>query len=166
MKHVIVLNGTARSGKDTFALFVHEEFPTLTIYNLSTVDKIKEVATILGWSGKKDDKSRKFLSDLKDLSTDYNNGPFNYIINSVENNDILNTIHFVHCREPQEIQKFKDHFGNICHTILLRRPNLTQFNNHADSEVENFDYDYIIDNDGTLNDLRLKAIDLIDTIIG
>ena len=166
MKHVIVLNGTARSGKDTLALFIHEAFESLTIYNLSTVDKIKEVATILGWTGEKDDKSRKFLSDLKDLSTEYNNGPFRYIVNSIENNDSLNTIHFIHCREPKEIQKLKDYFGHMCHTVLMRRPDVQRFNNHADQDVEQFNYDHVILNDGTLNDLRLKAVDLINRIIG
>ena len=35
--------------------------------NISSVDKVKEAAKVLaGWNGEKDEKSRKFLSDLKD----------------------------------------------------------------------------------------------------
>ena len=43
--------------------------------NFSTVDKIKEIARDFGWDGEKTPKARKFLSDLKDVFTDWNDLP-------------------------------------------------------------------------------------------
>ena len=81
---------------------------------LSTVDFVKEIATKCGWDGTKDLKNRKFLSDLKDLLTNWNNVPFNKIVQQVKsiedewkyyNIDLNRTAIFIDCREPEEIQK-------------------------------------------------------------
>ena len=53
-------------------------------YILSTVDFVKEIAKKCGWDGTKDLKNRKFLSDLKDLLTNWNNVPFNKIEQQVK----------------------------------------------------------------------------------
>ena len=53
-------------------------------YILSTVDFVKEIAKKCGWKGEKDLKNRKFLSDLKDLLTNWNNVPFNKIVQQVK----------------------------------------------------------------------------------
>ena len=37
--------------------------------------------------------------------------------------------------------------------------------NHADQEVMNFNYDYIIDNDGTIEDLKKKANSFIINVL-
>lgn len=52
--------------------------------NISSVDKIKEAAKVLGWDGGKTEEDRKFLSDLKLLSTGYNNYLYEYIRTNVE----------------------------------------------------------------------------------
>ena len=63
MKEIVVINGSVGVGKDTFVQFCAEYAP---IMNISSVDKVKEAAKVLaGWNGEKDEKSRKFLSDLK-----------------------------------------------------------------------------------------------------
>ena len=64
-------------------------------------------------------------------------------------------IMFVHIREPKEIERFKKKID--CNTILVRRQSVTDgkiYGNSADDEVENYDYDYIIDNNGDLNELE------------
>ena len=67
MKEIVVINGSGGVGKDTFVQFCNEYTP---IMNISSVDKVKEAAKVLaGWNGEKDEKSRKFLSDLKELNT-------------------------------------------------------------------------------------------------
>ena len=80
-KRIFITNGMARSGKDTFAILLNEFAPTL---KYSSIDKIKEVAISCGWNGEKDEKSRKFLSDLKMLTTKFNDMPFNAIKNKVD----------------------------------------------------------------------------------
>ena len=44
--------------------------------NVSTVDKVKEIAAECGWDGVKSPKNRKFLSDLKDLLTEWGDVPY------------------------------------------------------------------------------------------
>ena len=104
MKEIVVINGSGGVGKDTFVQFCGEY---TSIMNISSVDKVKEAAKVLaGWNGEKDEKSRKFLSDLKELGIEYNDAPFKYISNMAEefkNSD--KQIMFVHIRECEEIEK-------------------------------------------------------------
>ena len=82
MKEIVVINGSGGAGKDTFVQFCGEY---TSIMNISSVDKVKEAAKVLaGWNGEKDEKSRKFLSDLKELGIEYNDAPFKYISNMAE----------------------------------------------------------------------------------
>ena len=158
-KQVIIINGTGGSGKDTFVKFC-SEFTDVT--NISSVDKVKEAAKILvGWNGEKDDKSRKLLVDLKKLSIEYNDAQFNYIKEKYEE-----FIHskskylFIHIREIDEIEKIKKYLN--AKTLLITNPNVELItSNTSDGNVYKYNYDYIIKNDGTLEDLEQKAKDFV-----
>ncbi len=78
---IIIINGKGGCGKDSLidGIVSHDWWE----YTLSSVDKVKEAAMVLGWDGGKDDKDRKFLHDIKNLSTEYNDGPNTYLCNSV-----------------------------------------------------------------------------------
>ena len=67
---IILVNGAPGVGKTTFENFCLES--RSPIYILSTIDPIKKIASYVGWDNKKTSKNRKFLSDLKDLMTEYN----------------------------------------------------------------------------------------------
>ena len=69
---------------------------------------------------------------------------------------------FIDCREPKEIQKFVDRLG--AKTIFIDRK-IEDYNasNHADANVENFEYDIVINNNGTLEDLAAAAMNFIKT---
>ena len=98
-KRIIVINGTGGSGKDTFVEFVSKY---KKVFNFSSIDKVKEVARVIGWEGKKTEKDRKFLSDLKKLTTEYNDMAFNSIKDAVQkfySSD--EEIMFIHIREPE-----------------------------------------------------------------
>lgn len=150
MKKIIFINGSGGSGKDTFINFV-DKYKTnkCLIFNVSTIDLIKVVAKKLGWDGQKNQKSRKFLSDLKDLWVNYNDGSFKYINNYIDSFEVVenekNIIIFVHVREPTEIKRFKRKYKN-CSTLLITRPGFEITSNHADKNINDFDYDYIIKN--------------------
>ena len=166
---VFVVNGVPRSGKDTFVNFCLEEL-TCWGKSISTVDFVKEIATQCGWDGTKTLENRKFLSDLKDLLTNWNNVPYNKIVEEKDSWEYefrlydVPTDHcffFIFCREPEEIQKFVDGMG--AKTIIVRRNEYEQLeqSNHADRDVFNFDYDITIENNGDLKDLRDKAKDFL-----
>jgi hypothetical protein len=160
LKNIVIINGVARSGKDTF-VELYTKHSTKYIINKSTIDKAKEIALLMGWNGKKDDKSRKLLSDIKQLHTDYNDGPFETLKNNAKNLG-YNSMIFIHCRESDQIQKFKDCFKDECTTLLIKRDNIETPNNKSDKDVFNFNYDLIVENNTTLEDFEQKIINLVN----
>ena len=168
---IIVINGQGGVGKDTFVGYCGYEDEG--IYNVSMVDGIKDVAETLGWLGGKELKDRKFLSDLKDLASEYSDFPFQSTVSRIKQitnvNKWLdptvtkNLIFFVHAREPKDIQRWVDDYG--AHTLLIRRSDVEgDYGNHADNDVFNIDYNYIIQNDGDLYHLKEMAETFIETI--
>jgi len=158
---VVIVNGGATVGKDTFVQFCQGFIPQRSI-NISTVDFVKKIATICGWNGDKLEKDRKFLSNLKDILTEWNDIPFNECFNII--NSFTNTCIFIHCREPKEIQRFKDNFNAT--TILVTNPNVSHITtNHADDEVYDYVYDYIICNIGSKNELKLSAQTFVEKVV-
>lgn len=85
MRKIIIINGGAGVGKDTFVRLCQNIDPT--IQNLSSVDYVREVAHELGWSGEKDDKARRFLSDLKKAMMLYNGAPFYKVFETINDFD-------------------------------------------------------------------------------
>ena len=149
MKQIFIINGPPRSGKDTFVDMcrsISDETNGPVFHNISSVDKVKQAAEILGWDGLKDEKGRKFLSDLKDLSTELYDGPLNYMKSKIEKYPF--DIGFFHVREPSEIHKIVKLFPSA-KTIFIQRET-QNFNNHADKNVEMYDYDFYIDNTSSL----------------
>jgi hypothetical protein len=161
---IVIINGTATSGKDQFVKFFKKNYP-YKCYNWSTIDKVKEIAKKhLGWDGRKTEASRLFLSEIKRIWNNYNNGPFRYMIEKIENHrrklekdDKNHVIYFIHCRESDEILKFVSYFGDKCHSLLIQRKNINVPNNKSDKNVDHFSYDFIIENNGGLIELENKA---------
>ncbi len=158
-KQVIIINGTGGSGKDTFVRFC-SEFAKVT--NISSVDKVKEAAKILvGWNGEKNEKARKILVDLKQLSIKYNDYPTKYIQEQYkifEKND--SQYLFIHIREIEEIEKIKKLLN--AKTLLVLNPRVALItSNSSDANVYKYEYDYKIENSGSLEDLKQKAKEFI-----
>ena len=165
MVNVIVVNGYPRSGKDTFVNFCKEKLGAFGV-SVSTVDFVKYLAAQSGWDGTKTPKNRKFLSDLKDLLTEWNDVPWKKVEEVFESIKVecfqyglrdSDFFLFIHSREPKEIERFQKEYGAL--TILIDREEVEgKQSNHSDAEVMNFNYDYIINNDGTLEELKMKAM--------
>lgn len=149
-KQIFITNGMARSGKDTFAEYLNYFVPTL---KYSSIDKVKDIAKQCGWDGTKDEKSRKFLSDLKVLTSQFNDMPFQAIKTVVEQfkEDKEKRILLIDIREPEEIEKIKKTFN--AKTILIKRDSVKNItSNMADANVFNYKYDYVIENNNTLDE--------------
>jgi len=156
MKKVFIINGSGGVGKDTFVEMVSKVVPTI---NYSSVDKVKLIAKQIGWDGvSKTDKDRKLLSDLKALTTEYNDMSFNCLKHTVSNFLTISgaSCLFLHIREPEEIKRAVQEFN--AETILVKRDSTQAIKtNISDANVDNYDYDYIINNSGTLEDLEIEA---------
>jgi len=154
-KTVFVINGAGGVGKDTLCDLAAKHFK---VYNVSSIDPIKEIATMTGWAGEKTDKARRFLSDLKKLTVDYNNYPtlwgkarFDEFMRSE------NEIMFFHIREAEEIKKYVEATNGMAKTLLIRggdRMNKAHYGNVSDDEVENYSYDYYFVNDKSLDEVE------------
>lgn len=161
-KFIYIINGSPSSGKDTFVNFVSEFTKTK---NYSSIDCVKHIATLVGWDGQKTNRDRKFLSDLKQLLVNYNDYPCKESVASVDKflHNYNDKFMFIHVREPEEIDKLKNsiknelNFNNVKTVLVKRYDKFMEIGNVSDDNVENYHYDIIIDNYGTLIDLKEKA---------
>jgi len=170
---VIVVNGGAGVGKDRFVK-IFKDISGLRVKNYSSVDRVKNVAELcFGWNGKKDEKSRKFLSDVKRSWSEFNDGPTNDILNRIDidtkyciekGKNIKNNVYFVHIREPEEIAKIQKIYGDNCITLIVNKDVEIHPDNFSDKNVNNFEYQYTIDNNNGLEELNEKVQQFINDI--
>ena len=166
-KTVIVINGAGGVGKDTLCELAAKHFK---VYNVSSITPIKDIAKQCGWSGAKDDKSRKFLSDLKLLCVEYNDYPTLWAVERFKefirsDNEIM----FLHVREPKEIKKFVEATRGEAKTLLIRggeRMKKINYGNTSDDCVEDYSYDYYFYNDKTIEQAEVNFTALLKEIVG
>lgn len=165
-KQIFIINGSGGTGKDTFVKMAKSQAlnKRIGVGNYSSVTKVKKIAEIIGWDGAKSEKDRKFLSDLKLLTTEYNDMPLNDMKKYI--NNFMNLVKFdkariafLHIREPEEITKAVSEFKEYnVKTILIKRDSVKHItSNMADENVFNYNYDIVIDNSGTIEDLKEKV---------
>lgn len=177
-KKIFIINGTAGSGKTTFEEFCLATMEAERDERLvldSIINPVKRVAFDKGWwDGKeKTPKIRKFLSDLKDVLTEYDNIPMKMLIRNVENAFILYgaPAAFIDMREAVDIKKFKEIYSYIydIKTVLIRRTgdvgNAAAASNHADADVFDYSYDITVFNYGDIDELEETAELFVKTFI-
>jgi hypothetical protein len=173
---IVVINGVGGAGKDLFVAFCASHLGTDKVKNYSTVDYVKAVAAGIGWDGTKDDKNRKFLSDLKKILTEWDDIPYRRAkleiedfqdkMNKLGGKYAENSVMFIHCREPKEIKRFVEEFN--AETLLIRRELAEEKNweNASDKGVLDYPYDCVIHNDGSLEQLRAVAAAYLKNQLG
>lgn len=163
-KLVVVINGKGGVGKDTLCESINTKYK---IFNVSAITPIKEIAKENGWNGEKDNKSRKFLADLKKVFTEYNDLPTKYLLEQYE--DFLesdNQVMFVHIREASEIQKFVNATHKSCVTLLIYNDKVNNqvYGNESDDQVDQYDYDYRYNNSAPLEQSKAEFLAFFDQI--
>ena len=165
-KIVFVINGAGGVGKDTLCTLAAGHFK---VYNVSSIDPIKEIAAMTGWAGEKTDKARRFLSDLKKLTVDYNDYPTRW--GKARFDEFMlsdNEIMFFHIREAEEIKKYVTATDGMAKTLLIRggdRMSKAHYGNVSDDEVENYSYDYYFVNDKTLEEAETAFCDFLRKVM-
>ena len=169
---VLIINGAPRAGKDTFITAVNSRYGCV---NYSSVTWIKDIAKQMGWDGGKTPADRKFLAQLKDISTQYNNRPFDKVIEKIQEiKEEGKTQFFCVCiREPKEIVNllYWCNIHNIpAYSIYVRNCEAEQTayataEHTADTEFHKFHYEYQIYNNGSLNDFLESIPGFVDTIL-
>lgn len=159
-KTIIIINGKGGSGKDAF---VDAASACWRVWNVSSIDPVKEAARVLGWSGEKDDASRRFLSELKEATTRYNDYTTRYLMDKAAGfMESGGNLLFLHVREPENIKKLSNLLverGYNIKTLLVRRPETEgrEYGNASDDGVEAYQYDLEFSNDVELESLRGKV---------
>ncbi|MCL2227619.1 MAG: hypothetical protein FWB97_08345 [Oscillospiraceae bacterium] len=154
-KLVVIINGKGGAGKDTVCEIAEKHYRAKTI---SAITPVKEIARQCGWNGEKDNRARKFLSDLKRLLVEYNNLPNKYL--ECEYKDFIKSDYdllFVHIRESDQIDEFKSKVSSRCVALIVRSsisdsPDAA-FGNTSDDDVEKYMYDYAFQNGKPLDSL-------------
>lgn len=155
---IYVVNGREGSGKTTFETLFGLLVDKTLVY--STIDSIKAIARDAIWDGKKDERGRKLLSDLKRAFNEYNDYTMEELkhylwIWEKEGYEAV----FIDSREPLEIARICKETG--AKSILIRRPSVegAAASNSSDANVFNYNYDFIIHNDGDKTQLLETALD-------
>ena len=152
-KLVFVVNGKPRAGKDTFAMILNRY---MDVYKYSSVTKVKEIATLCGWDGQKEERDRKFLHELKMLTSEYSDMSHQDVVNEINkyrNGEIEADAFVVDVREPEDIKRLVEEVGAI--TVFIENNNVPAItSNAADANVENFEYDFVIPNNGTMKEFE------------
>ena len=155
-KQVFIINGSGGVGKDTVCSAAAQSWK---VQNISSITPILQVAKAAGWDGTKTPAARRFLSQLKADCTEQ--------LQIFAENDA--ELLFVHIREPEEIERFRQTAGVNCKTILVRRPTLEQargqLGNRSDDGVAAYAYDAEFLNDGSLEELPAKVHDFLQALI-
>ena len=158
-KQVFIINGSGGVGKDTVCSAAAQSWK---VQNISSITPILQVAKAAGWDGTKTPAARRFLSQLKADCTEFTEQLQIFAENDAE-------LLFVHIREPEEIERFRQTAGVNCKTILVRRPTLEQargqLGNRSDDGVAAYAYDAEFLNDGSLEELPAKVHDFLQALI-
>jgi len=171
MIKVILVNGCATAGKDTFINYC-KDILGVRAHSISSIDFVKKIAFYCGWNGEKTPKDRKFLSDMKDLLTEWRDVPLKEL--EYEKGlweDVLasegvidDCALFICVREPKELEKLKDVFSATTIFVSRKEAEEKETSNHADEEVFDYTYDYWILNDGTIDELKETAEFFLETL--
>jgi len=158
-KLVVVINGKGGVGKDALCDALANAY---AVTNISAITPIKEIAMAHGWRGEKDERSRRFLAELKRVFAEYNDLPNQYLLREYEKflTDDAQVL-FVHIRESDQIARFVAGVHSPCVTLLIRRravDELEQYGNAADDNVADYPYDLTYDNDLPLAESSVRFV--------
>lgn len=173
---IILIGGKARVGKDTMADYLVE--------NLDNKDKICRVQVsqyikyyaqkYFGWDGREETKPRELLQELGTEVIRNKIDPNFHIDRLVQDIKVLSyfydTFIVSDIRFPVEIEKVKENYEDVV-TIKVIRDNeiLTDKEQaHAtETALDNYnDFDFIVDNNGSLEELKEKTLEIIQKIGG
>lgn len=179
MKKIILVSAKARNGKDSVAELAKQELESKgeRVLICHYADLLKYICkTFFNWNGIKDDNGRTILQHVgTDVIRNKNHAP-DYWVDFIANllwmfYDEWDYILIPDTRFPNELERMIDNFGKE-RIVSLRtnRPNFDsglsqeQLNHPSECALDDYKFDYYIENNGTLDDLQLKVKDLLDNI--
>ena len=172
---IFVIAGKARHGKDTVASIIGEIYKDKKVINLSYGSYIKEYAKkISNWDGFEETKPRELLQTLgtevirKNIDEDF------FIKRLCDDIKVysyyFDVITISDARFPKEIDAPKEMFDNVYSIKVVRNgfssPLSDKEQAHStETALDNYDnYDFVIENDGTIEDLEKKVEKILEDV--
>ncbi len=171
---IYVISGKARHGKDTVALDIKEIYGEngLKVIKLAYGSYIKEYAKrISNWNGDEETKPRELLQELgtdiirKKIDNDF------FVRRICEDIEVysyyFDIIIISDARFPNEMEWPKKKFDNVVNIRVIRDDYDSVLSEKEQKHLtetaldEYNSYDYVIHNDGTLEDLKKKVSDVV-----
>lgn len=174
---IVVISGKARNGKDTIADFLKQALENDGHKVLVThyADLLKYICKqFFGWNGEKDEDGRQLLQYIgtdviRKKKPDYWVQFITSILKIFPHQ--WDYVLIPDCRFPNEIDTLRNARFNTTHLRIVRSnfdDNLTdeQRAHSSETALDNTEPDYLILNNGTLKDLKNKAIDWVTQFKG
>lgn len=185
---VVLIGGPGGSGKSTFINFCQKYMNG--VYEESTIDACKDVLDYiitkepLNSDGSNDlqlskyyksDMYRTFLSKLKNLWCEIDDGPNSIVVTRIEEiierGEIESSLIFVNVREPDQIKHLKEllekELNAVVVTLAIIRVPPESFENISDRTTLDYKYDIYVKNDAEIEKLeeiaKLFCISVKDT---
>lgn len=164
-RQIFILNGVHSAGKDTFVKFVNEL--GVKAFHTSYVDFTRNILSEVINVKNKANKTRKLLCNVNNALEEYDDIPFKaccQITNDFKMGKLGYDWLIIDCREPRKIERLKQTFD--AKTIFIKSDKKITADNSADKAVaENYEYDYIIDNTGSLENLKANTLAFVNQIL-
>ena len=173
---IILIGGKANTGKDSTAEYIDEYYRSrgLDVVNIQIAYYIKMYAKeIAKWDGDNETKPRQLLQDLGTELIRKQIDEYFFIKRIIQDIDIysryFDVITISDGRLPEEFASIKLAYPETV-TVHVTRPGFSsrltkdQKAHVTEALVDEIEYDYEVVNDGTLDDLQKKAIELVQTI--
>ena len=193
MKKIILISGKAQSSKDTSASFMKSYLESKGERVLIThyADLLKYICkTFFNWDGNKDEIGRSILQHVgtdvvREQNPDY---WVHFTIGIIDLfKDEWDYILIPDVRFPNEVEEMVDSFGrdyemdnygricseknNIVKSVRITRQGYDngmtweQLNHPSECALDDYEFDYYIDNNGTIEELEIKMKDLVDKLM-
>jgi dephospho-CoA kinase len=120
-KKIILLTGPAGVGKDTLAdSLIIEAGGNIKTAKFAYADSIKEIATMMGWNGVKDEQGRNLLQRVGDIMNEINPDTIvDLLIDKIEKNAInAKLIVITDARYDKEVTRIKEYFNEAKVEVL------------------------------------------------
>lgn len=169
IKHVFIVNGGPRVGKDTVVDFMRKALEAAQIRTdaFSSIDPVRAMLTGAGFDLEhKTGRDRALLAIVGAAVETHSFWRSRWSARATKElfDKPGSAVMFIHAREPEIIERIVrmiacDHGTAVRVTkLLVRSPRgETELTNDADRNVEKVAYDIVLTNDGTLEDLERKC---------
>ena len=165
MIHIFVLNGSPRSGKDTFCTLM-EKYGVVKHFSYVDFTRTMLDKMHIDYS-KKTDKDRQLLETINNALETYDDIPMKDICENVlyaiSKADFRNLFIFVDIRKPENIKRFLEKYPDA-KTLYIDDGKELSNATESDHSVKDYDYDYYIMNDSSLDDLQKKVDSFVHEI--